>query len=218
MCTGSISISPNLCSGLKIWWSLIRRVLTSAVTSRLLGPKKYMCVSDFMGLQNRVGSSGIIFFAIFFYCEILDKFWLITLRTYLKVVRFTSFFYIWSSIKKIESHNKKTSVGKRQMGEIFLYCTRVRFLFKYLRQVSIFALILEKNSWKPHKFSQNGPIYLHFCSIWSPIKKTLHRTMKKSVGEKMVCRSGNRKTHIFFPLNRLELQPGNYSVLISSDE
>ena len=58
----------------------------------VLGQNKNMCVSDFMGLQNRVGRSGIFFFAIFFYCplsEILDKFWLKNLITSLKVVRFT---------------------------------------------------------------------------------------------------------------------------------
>ena len=36
-----------------------------------------MCISDFMGLQNRVGRSGIFFFANVFYCpssEILENF------------------------------------------------------------------------------------------------------------------------------------------------
>ena len=41
--------------------------------------KKYMSVSDHMGLQNRVGRSGIFFFAIFCYCpqdksEILENY------------------------------------------------------------------------------------------------------------------------------------------------
>ena len=49
-----------------------------------------MCVSDFMGLQNRVGRSGIFFLQYFVIkSEILDKFWLKNLRTSLKVVRFT---------------------------------------------------------------------------------------------------------------------------------
>ena len=49
-----------------------------------------MCVSDFMGLQNRVGRSGFFFLQYFFIVlksEILDKFWLKNLRTSLKVGR-----------------------------------------------------------------------------------------------------------------------------------
>ena len=87
-----------------------------------------MCVSDFMGLQNRVGRSGIVFFLqYFFYCpssEILDKFGLKNLRTSLKVVRFTSFFLymILNTKKKTLSSTTKQpeSVGEKRVKYFFI--------------------------------------------------------------------------------------------------
>ena len=66
-----------------------------------------MCVSDHMGLLNRVGRSGFSFLQYFFivprvrflfknkkiFALILDKFRLQNLITSLKVVQFTSFLY-----------------------------------------------------------------------------------------------------------------------------
>ena len=72
-----------------------------------------------MGLQNRVGRSGIFlqFFFIVLKSEILDKFWLKNLRTSLKVVQFTSFFLYMILNKNILSRTTKKpeSVGEKRV-------------------------------------------------------------------------------------------------------
>ena len=86
-----------------------------------------MCVSDNMGLQNRVRRLGILFFVQYIFIVprvrflfknkklsifalILDKFCIQNLITSLKVVRFTSFFFYMIL-------NKNTGVGRRKKDE-----------------------------------------------------------------------------------------------------
>ena len=73
-----------------------------------------MCVSDFIGLQNRVGRSGIFFFGNIFVlsvCEILDKFWL-KIESSELLSKWSDlhhiFLYMILNKKNFESHNKKT--------------------------------------------------------------------------------------------------------------